>query len=463
MEWVSWNASSPTNERLQEKVSLIQLACEDKIALFHLGAHPGTKPRDILAPSLRRIIESPAIVKAGSNIMGDFDRLEEFLDLKPRGAIELSHFHNLITYASGSSEEHARRCATKRIGLARQTEEHFGIPLQKGSVKYSGWSRNSLTKAQKEYAASDAYASFMLYYYYESKRAAMDPKPPPLLSAERYSWFNHVPNLGSRILLVKNTDTGAEWDTITVISAEDSLQGHSHKTHSHRFKHIDDLLAIDDEAEQALVDWIPPSDNTPAGNPYQRIVKRWAPKSTSPRTPRKTNSKNPLLSSLKAHREKVARQKGLELYAIASNNALVGIARDRPRSRTELMAVKGVGKKLCDKWGNAWLNMVEKQIETEEKGSDRGSREQRRDVSPTDTSPTTPVRPPALNTELSDAMERSRTVELGSVEDPLVLGDSSDDDDAGSTRYTIEASAQTEGDRATACWTAPWFIQILLR
>ncbi|KAH9898630.1 ribonuclease H-like domain-containing protein [Xylariomycetidae sp. FL2044] len=409
MKWVSWNPSSPSNERLQERVSLIQLASEDKIALFHLGVHPGDQPADLVAPSLRRMLESSLIIKAGSNIMGDFRRLREFLELRPQGAIEVSHLHNLVTYGDGDggSEGQWRKCTTASCALAEQVGTHLGLPLKKGTVARSDWSRRDLTKPQRAYAASDAYAGFMLYHCLRSKLGAMTPRPHPPLYAERYTHFKTIRGLGSstQLLLVVDTHSDGEEDheTITVITAQDFLRGHHDKTHTHTFERQDaPSLEVDAEAQEALVAYIAPRSRTTTttttagrgGNPYQRAVKRWKkpPKassssllsSSSPsaaaatatttqsssaserrRRIRRGSSENPLLQALRQHREKIARQRNLQLYAVASNDALQGIARQRPRTRAQLLEVKGVGRTLCDKWGDAWLNMVERQIQVE--------------------------------------------------------------------------------------------------
>lgn len=73
--------------------------------MCHIGLHTGKTPEDLIAPSLRKILESPKIVKTGVNIVrADFSRLEKWFDLKPRGAFELSHLHNLVTFGAKQPE-----------------------------------------------------------------------------------------------------------------------------------------------------------------------------------------------------------------------------------------------------------------------------------------------------------------------------------------------------------------------
>lgn len=81
----------------QKKVSVIVLACEDTIYVFHLARHPGDQLSDVIAPSLRKVLESPLIVKVGIAVLSVyFARLKDHLGLSPQSALELSHLHNLL-------------------------------------------------------------------------------------------------------------------------------------------------------------------------------------------------------------------------------------------------------------------------------------------------------------------------------------------------------------------------------
>jgi len=82
--------------------------------LFHIGLHAGNTSEDLIAPSLRKIIETPNIAKVGVAILNaDFSRLENWFHLKPKGAFELSHLHNLITFGP----EHPELITTKLKAL----------------------------------------------------------------------------------------------------------------------------------------------------------------------------------------------------------------------------------------------------------------------------------------------------------------------------------------------------------
>ncbi|XXG99584.1 hypothetical protein Hte_005923 [Hypoxylon texense] len=182
---MEWPMDADKRTTLQEKVSLIQIACESRVALFHIALHDGHTSQDIIPPSLRRIIESPAILKVGVAILAwDFKRLKDIFHLQPRGAFELSHLHNLVCYGS---QGHTR-VTTRLRKLTEQVRQHLGLPLQKGSVRQSDWSIH-LNEEQRTYAANDAYAGFMLFHRMNAKRLEMNPTLPLPKLAESYLPF----------------------------------------------------------------------------------------------------------------------------------------------------------------------------------------------------------------------------------------------------------------------------------
>lgn len=156
---------------------MIQIASEVKIGLFHIGIHEGQTTDDIIAPSLRKIIESPDIVKVGVKIfMGDADllRLRIHLKLQSRGAFELSHLYRLITFGP----KWPNCLMTYLQALGKQVQEILGLPLNKDPrVRMSNWNQ-PLSAEQRVYAADDAYAGLMLYHCMNAKRANMLPASP---------------------------------------------------------------------------------------------------------------------------------------------------------------------------------------------------------------------------------------------------------------------------------------------
>lgn len=167
---------------ITQNISVIQIASESRIAIFHIGLHAGCTPEELIAPSLRKIIESPNITKTGVSInYADGKRLREYFGLQPRGLFELSYLYRLVKYAAASPSEVKKGL----VALRKQVEEHLHLPLLKDKVRVSKWSK-PLNQKQIQYAANDAYAGFMLYHCMEAKRTRMDPVPPRPAYAELY-------------------------------------------------------------------------------------------------------------------------------------------------------------------------------------------------------------------------------------------------------------------------------------
>lgn len=178
MEWVF--SGSQNVQGLKRSVSLIQLGCEDRIALFHIALHDGTTVGDLIAPSLRKVLESDKIIKTGVNILNaDAKRLQRFFGIRPRGLIELSNLHQIVDFYQLDPASINNRL----VALAKQVHRHLGLPLLKDDVRTSNWGKE-LDEKQIRYAADDAYAGYMLYRVMEQKRLKMKPEIPRPAFAE---------------------------------------------------------------------------------------------------------------------------------------------------------------------------------------------------------------------------------------------------------------------------------------
>jgi hypothetical protein len=199
---MEWNPDATSSDSIQNNVSLIQLAGRDRIALFQIALFsPGEAIKDLVAPTLKRILESSEITKTGVAIKSDSTRLRTHLGINPRGIFELSHLYRLVKYYNTPS-----LINKKLVGMSKQVDEHFGMPLQKDPfVRCSNWS-SPLTEAQIhcEYpstinptrhdiassnwihtdAAADAYAGYQLFCIMDAKRKDMSPTPPLPAHAE---------------------------------------------------------------------------------------------------------------------------------------------------------------------------------------------------------------------------------------------------------------------------------------
>ncbi|RDL41201.1 uncharacterized protein BP5553_01180 [Venustampulla echinocandica] len=178
---IEWLHNAHKSLGPKKHVSLIQIASEDRIALFHIALFTGTDKKDLVAPSLKRILEDPGVTKVGVAIKGDCTRIKNNLDIESKGLFELSHLYKLVKF---SESKEFKQINKKLISLAIQVQEHLHLPIFKGGdVRSSDWSK-ALNLAQIRYAASDSYAGIHLYQTMEMKRKALDPTPPCPYHAE---------------------------------------------------------------------------------------------------------------------------------------------------------------------------------------------------------------------------------------------------------------------------------------
>ncbi|RAK99698.1 3'-5' exonuclease [Aspergillus ibericus CBS 121593] len=171
---MEWKAQASAFSGIKNNVSLIQIANQERIALFHIAKFPGKRPRDLVPPTLKQIIQNPDITKVGVSIKADCTRLHKFLGIEARGIFELSHLHKLIKYCHTDPG----RINKRTVNLSEQVEEHLGLPLEKvDDVRCSNWAA-SLSYRQVQYAAADSYACVCLFHAMDAKRKALDPTPP---------------------------------------------------------------------------------------------------------------------------------------------------------------------------------------------------------------------------------------------------------------------------------------------
>lgn len=133
---IEWMPGALAWEGVRRNVALIQLASEERIALFHLARFPkGDPSRDFLAPTLWKILESPEITKVGVSVKADCTRLRRSLGIDPRGLLELSHLYKLVKFSHGD----VKKINKVLVSLAQQVQEHLHLPLWKGDVRTSNW------------------------------------------------------------------------------------------------------------------------------------------------------------------------------------------------------------------------------------------------------------------------------------------------------------------------------------
>ena len=135
---IEWKAQASLKQGVRKNVALIQLASEERIALFHIALYPeGDTLENLVAPSLQKIMESSSITKAGVSIKADCTRLRRFMGIDSHGLFELSYLYKLVKY----STDDTKKINKLLVSLAQQVEEHFELPLWKGEVRDSDWTK----------------------------------------------------------------------------------------------------------------------------------------------------------------------------------------------------------------------------------------------------------------------------------------------------------------------------------
>lgn len=185
---IEWKPNSSPTHGITKNVSLIQIASEERVLLAHIAQYPNAatsekeqRVDDFVAPSLKRIMESPSISKVGVGIKADCTRLRRFLNINSKGLFELSHLYKLVKFSTGD----VKKINKMLVSLAQQVQEHLQLPLEKGDVRTGDWSGSQdLNYKQTQYAASDSYAALQLYHVLEAKRRALEPTPPRPAHAE---------------------------------------------------------------------------------------------------------------------------------------------------------------------------------------------------------------------------------------------------------------------------------------
>jgi hypothetical protein len=136
---MEWKAQASNWDSIQSNVSLIQIANEERIALFQVALFkPARSLADLVSPSLKRLIESPDVIKVGVAIKADCTRLRKYLGIDARATFELSHLFKLVKYG----RDNPKLVNKRGVNLSEQMREHFGLPLEKSDdVRCGDWSR----------------------------------------------------------------------------------------------------------------------------------------------------------------------------------------------------------------------------------------------------------------------------------------------------------------------------------
>ena len=128
----------------QNKVALLQLATDECAYLFRLN-------KIGLPEELKKILENTKILKIGLSLKDDFAALNRLRKIEYNAFVELQNL--------------AQKFNIKNRGLRGIYGVLFGKKISKAQ-RLSNWEADTLSNAQQEYAALDAWASLQIYRHF---------------------------------------------------------------------------------------------------------------------------------------------------------------------------------------------------------------------------------------------------------------------------------------------------------
>jgi len=122
--------------------AVLQLAGEQAVYVFQLK-------HCRLSKALRRLLVNPKIIKAGVALDRDVQELNKLAPFKPAGFVDVG--------------ELAKQAGCRNHGIRGLATQLLGFRVSKNS-QTSNWAKKTLTRAQIEYAATDAWVGRELYH-----------------------------------------------------------------------------------------------------------------------------------------------------------------------------------------------------------------------------------------------------------------------------------------------------------
>ena len=128
------------------RVALLQLSTESDAFLIRLNKTGIPTP-------LKQYLEDPEIIKVGLSTIDDFHQLASICDIHPAGFVEL--------------QELVKRYNISDMSLQKIYAILFQHKISKGQ-QLTNWENPTLTEAQQQYAAIDAWACLRIYRYLQT-------------------------------------------------------------------------------------------------------------------------------------------------------------------------------------------------------------------------------------------------------------------------------------------------------
>jgi ribonuclease D len=126
----------------KNKMAIIQLANENKAYIFQIK-------KTGIPERLADILRNPDIKKIGVDIKQDLHKIREYIPgFKPDGFIDIQKI--------------AKEKGIKDLSLRKLAAIILGIRISKRQ-QLSNWEKTELSPAQKRYAATDAWAAYLIY------------------------------------------------------------------------------------------------------------------------------------------------------------------------------------------------------------------------------------------------------------------------------------------------------------
>eukprot|EP00112_Aurelia_sp_Birch-Aquarium-sp1_P021840 Seg5975.1 transcript_id=Seg5975.1/GoldUCD/mRNA.D3Y31 product="Werner syndrome ATP-dependent helicase" protein_id=Seg5975.1/GoldUCD/D3Y31 len=143
---IEWKVSYKAGEGMRDTAVFQICSSEMDCYVFQVSAMNG------FPIALKSLVEDATIIKAGVGIRGDMSKISLEYKLKPDGVADLSTMLNEI------------KSINENWSLNGMLVHLLKKRLNKDpTIRCSNWERYPLTHDQLEYAATDAYASWLLY------------------------------------------------------------------------------------------------------------------------------------------------------------------------------------------------------------------------------------------------------------------------------------------------------------